>query len=234
MDEAVVLYHTRARNRVFFISVLLLSFVQIRRIPHFSRFRVIYGRFSSWHHRRDLDVHHLLPSARSEQDTLENDTSGGTNTFPLYNECRGRGGCWEEKYVTVWAHCPHMSTLSQRGTFFCSEHEWECTPDPETLVILGSGSRSLRRNWLDCVACTTSASSTHKLPLSHTNTAIIQSLLSAWCCTVLCNMLLSYLLFFPFCLTALCSFLSSSFQTVSILEQRLTLTENKLKECMDN
>lgn len=91
-----------------------------------------------------------------------------------------------------------MSTLSQRGTFLCSEHEWECAPDPETLVILGSGSRSLYRNWLDSVACTTSASSTHKLPLSHTNTAIIQSLLSAWCCTVLCNMLLSYLLFSPF------------------------------------
>lgn len=66
---------------VFFISVLLLSFVQIRRVPHFSLFRVIYGHFSSWHHRRDLDVHHLLPSALSDQDTLENDTSGGTNTL---------------------------------------------------------------------------------------------------------------------------------------------------------
>lgn len=85
---------TREREiGVFFISVLLLSFVQIRRIPHFSQFRVIYGRFSSWHRRRDLDVHHLLPSARSEQDTLETDTSGGTNPFTLYNECRGCGGC---------------------------------------------------------------------------------------------------------------------------------------------
>lgn len=65
----------------FSISVLLLSFVQIRRIPHFSLFRVIYGCFSSWHHRRDLDVHHLLPPAHSEQDALENDTSGGTSTF---------------------------------------------------------------------------------------------------------------------------------------------------------
>lgn len=122
----------------------------------------------------------------------------------------------------------HGQHVSDSGFFVFSQHECERVSDPETLVILGSGSRSL-----DCVACTTSASSTHKLPLSHTNTAIIQSLLPAWCCTVLLNMLLlSYLLFFF--LTALCSFLRSSFQTVSILEQRLTLTENKLKECVDN
>lgn len=63
MDEVVVRYH------------------MISRIPHFSLFKVIYGCFSSWHHRSDLDVHHLQPSARSGQDTLENDTSGGTNTL---------------------------------------------------------------------------------------------------------------------------------------------------------
>lgn len=39
---------------------------------------------------------------------------------------------------------------------------------------------------------------------------------------------------FSFVLLPSVLFLSSSLQTVSILEQRLTLTENKLKECVDN
>lgn len=152
----------------------------------------------------------------------------------LYNKHRRCGGRWEEKYVTVWAHYPHMPTMSQTVTFFCSLSTGKrvCQTQKRS-AIWGSGSRSLYSNRLDCVACTASASST-QLPLSHTNTAIMQSLLSAWCCTVLFNILLLSYLLFSLCLTALCSVLSSSFQTVSILEQRLTLTENKLKECVDN
>lgn len=88
--------------------------------------------------------------------------------------------------------------MSQIAAFLCSL----CTSvsayqTQKTLAVLGSGSRSLYLNRLDCVGCSASASSTHKLPLSHTNAAIMQSLLPAWCCTVLLNMLLrSYLLFF--------------------------------------
>lgn len=47
MDEMVLCYHMRALTRVVFMTVLPLSFVQIRRIPPFSLFGVINGWFSS-------------------------------------------------------------------------------------------------------------------------------------------------------------------------------------------
>lgn len=46
--------------------------------------------------------------------------------------------------------------------------------------------------------------------------------------------LLIFILPFFLCLCSLPSSLFSSIQTVSILEQRLTLTEDKLKECLEN
>lgn len=64
------------------MTVLPLSFVPIRRIPPFSLFGLKNGAFSSWRHRRDLDVHHLQSSARLDQDTLEMYTSGVTDITP--------------------------------------------------------------------------------------------------------------------------------------------------------
>lgn len=112
--------------------------------------------------------------------------------------------------------------------------------------VFGSGSRSLYDNQLDCLARTTSVSNTHKLPLSHTQT---QPLYTHYCQadavqpSLTCSFSLIHLLppspppAFFLCLAPLLSSplsLSASIQTVSILEQRLTLTEDKLKECLEN
>ncbi len=127
------------------------------------------------------------------------------------------------------------------------ENKRECVPDTETGVV-GSGGRSLYDNQLDCLARTTSVSNTHKLPLSHTQT---QPLYSHYCQadavqpSLTCSFPLIHLLpspspplssfFLSFFLSLSCSSpLAASIQTVSILEQRLTLTEDKLKECLEN
>lgn len=119
--------------------------------------------------------------------------------------------------------------------------------------VFSSGSRFLYDNQLDCLARTTSVSNTHKLPLSHTQ---MQPLYGHYCQadavqpSLTCSLSLIHLLpspvflrlvslftHFHFCLLNLPSslpFSSLSIQTVSILEQRLTLTEDKLKECLEN
>lgn len=83
-------------------------------------------------------------------------------------------------------------------------------------------------------------SRTHtELPLSHTQT---QPLYSHYCQadavqpSLTCSFSLIHLLPSPpFFLSLSCpSPLVPSIQTVSILEQRLTLTEDKLKECLEN
>lgn len=88
-------------------------------------------------------------------------------------------------------------------------------------------------------------SQTHKLPLSHTQA---QALYSHYCqadavqSSLTCSFSLIHLFPSPFSFFSLSyssplplSFsLSVSIQTVSILEQRLTLTEDKLKECLEN
>lgn len=91
---------------------LLLSFVQKKGIPNFSLFKVINGQFSSWHLQRDLQS-----SARSDQDTLGNDASGGTNALHyIMNTVAAQDA---ERKSSVWAHNPHMSTLFQILTFLC-------------------------------------------------------------------------------------------------------------------
>lgn len=171
---------------------LLLSFVQKRRIPHFSLFKVINGQFSSWH---------LQSSARSDQDTLGNDASGGTNALHyIMNTVAAQDA--ERKSMSLCELTTHTCPP-------CLRYWLSCVLWPRVRVRarpINTDDFGLRQQisvqystGLCCIC--TSASSTHKLPLSHTNTAIIQSLLSAWCCTVLCNMLLlSYLLFSSFVL----------------------------------
>lgn len=174
---------------------LLLGFVQKRRVPHFSLFKVINGWFSLCHLQRDLQS-----SARSDQDTLGNDASIGTNALHYITN-------------TVAVQDAERKSMSQCELMThtcppCLRYWLSCVLWPRVRVRarpINTDDFGLRQQISVqystglCCICTTSASSTHKLPLSHTNTAIIQSLLSAWCCTVLCNMLLlSYLLFSSF------------------------------------
>lgn len=191
---AALSHERRAWTRVFFFfstTVLPLGFVQIRRIPPFSLFegdkwRLAPGVISLiW---TCTIFSRLLAQIRNVPLRWHKDITGQILSLwktPRIKECH-----------SVSSPHTHAHHVSDSGFLVFPQHECERLSDPETLVIWASGSRSLFTKRLDCVACTTSASSTHKLPLSRTNTAITQSLLPAWCCTVLPNMLfLSYLLF---------------------------------------
>lgn len=93
--------------------------------------------------------------------------------------------------------------------------------------VFSSCSRFCYDNQLDCFARPTSVSNTHK----HNHYIVITVRL------MLCSPLwhaLSLLYISFLCLVPILSCLLFFLQTVSILEQRLTLTEDKLKECLEN
>lgn len=95
---------------------LLLSFVQ-KRIPYFSLFEVINVRFSYCHLRRDLQS-----SARSDQDTLGNDTSGGTNAVHYITNTVAAQDA-ERKSMSVCELTTHVHPVSDSDFLVFSDHE---------------------------------------------------------------------------------------------------------------
>lgn len=90
------------------------------------------------------------------------------------------GGCWEEKYVTLWSHYPHMPILYRKATFLYSlcisvfmqlserENKRACVPDTETLLFSAQAADlSTIISWI--VLHAQHLSQTHKNCLFHTH-----------------------------------------------------------------